>query len=155
MEVKCLFSTTLEAEIFSKSSWIETEANGGHRGDRTLNRTRSRYDQTRLVSGSDSQARVARVLHQRVRSLAGPTRPVRRQRDREHEGSIGRGSASGHDRPDVSGRGWMLTGIDRTVALWHPVSLSGASGHAPQRASLWRLDARARPISFDRRVRSL
>jgi hypothetical protein len=30
MEMKCLFSTTPVAEIFSKSSWIETETNGGH-----------------------------------------------------------------------------------------------------------------------------
>jgi hypothetical protein len=78
VEVKRLFSTTLEAEIFSKSSWIETEVNGSHRGDRTLNQMRSRYDRTRPVSGSGSQARVARVLHQRVRSLVGPARPVRR-----------------------------------------------------------------------------
>jgi hypothetical protein len=42
VKVKRLFSTTPEAEIFSKSSWIETEANGGHWGDRTLNWTRSR-----------------------------------------------------------------------------------------------------------------
>jgi hypothetical protein len=35
VEVKCLFSTTPEAEIFSKSSWIETEMNGGQWGDRT------------------------------------------------------------------------------------------------------------------------
>jgi hypothetical protein len=30
VEVKRLFLTTPVAEIFSKSSWIETEANGGH-----------------------------------------------------------------------------------------------------------------------------
>jgi hypothetical protein len=30
VKVKRLFSTTPEMEIFSKSSWIETEANGGH-----------------------------------------------------------------------------------------------------------------------------
>jgi hypothetical protein len=30
MEVKCIFSTTPVAEIFSKSSWIETEANESH-----------------------------------------------------------------------------------------------------------------------------
>jgi hypothetical protein len=148
MEVKRLFFTTPEAEILSKPSWIETEANGDHRGDRTLNRTRP-------VSGSGSQARVARVLHQCDRSLAGPARPVRCQRDREREGSIGRGSVSGHDRPDASGRGWVLTGIDWMLALWRPISLSDASSHAPQRASLWRPDARAHPISFDRRVRSL
>jgi hypothetical protein len=37
VEVKRLFFTTPVAEIFSKPSWIETEANGGHWGDRTLN----------------------------------------------------------------------------------------------------------------------
>jgi hypothetical protein len=30
VEVKCIFSTTPEAENFSKSLWIETEVNGGH-----------------------------------------------------------------------------------------------------------------------------
>jgi hypothetical protein len=30
VEVKCIFSTTPVAEILSKSSWIETEANGCH-----------------------------------------------------------------------------------------------------------------------------
>jgi hypothetical protein len=57
VEVKCLFSTTPKAEIFSKSSWIETEVNGGHWGDRTLNQTRSRHDRTRPVSDSSSLAR--------------------------------------------------------------------------------------------------
>jgi hypothetical protein len=62
---------------------------------------------------------------------------------------------SGHDRPDASGRGWVLTGIDRTLALWRSVNLSSASGHAPQRASLWRPDARARPITLARERVSL
>jgi hypothetical protein len=53
VEVKCIFSTIPEAEIFSKSPWIETEANGGHWGDRT----RSRHDRTRSVSDSSSLAR--------------------------------------------------------------------------------------------------
>jgi hypothetical protein len=44
VEVKRLFSTMPEAEIFSKSSWIEIEANGGHWDDRTLNQTWSRHD---------------------------------------------------------------------------------------------------------------
>jgi hypothetical protein len=30
VEVKCIFFTMTEVENFSKSSWIETEANGGH-----------------------------------------------------------------------------------------------------------------------------
>jgi hypothetical protein len=42
-EVKCLFSTTPEVEK-------ETEANDGHCGDRTLHRTRSRFDRTRPIS---------------------------------------------------------------------------------------------------------
>jgi hypothetical protein len=42
-ELKSLFSTTPEVGK-------ETEANGGHRGDRTLHRTRSWNDQTRPVS---------------------------------------------------------------------------------------------------------
>jgi hypothetical protein len=109
----------------------ETEANGGHWGDRTLNQTRSRFDRTRSVSSSSSQVRVTRVLHQRVRSLARPARPVRCQRYSECEGSIGHGGASGHDRPDMSDREWVLTRIDQMLALWRPVSsavrLVGAS----------------------------
>jgi RNA binding exosome subunit len=42
-ELKRLFSTTPEVRK-------ETEANEGHRGDRTLNRTRSLHDRTRPVS---------------------------------------------------------------------------------------------------------
>jgi hypothetical protein len=80
VEVKCLFSTTPKAEIFSKSSWIETKANGDHWGDRTW----SRYDQTCPVSGSNSQARVARVLHRCVRSLTGLARPVRRLEEQQN-----------------------------------------------------------------------
>jgi hypothetical protein len=44
-EVKYLFSTAPEVGK-------ETEANGGHRGDRTPHRTRSRYDRTRPVSST-------------------------------------------------------------------------------------------------------
>jgi hypothetical protein len=73
VKVKCIFFTTPEAENFSKSSWIETEANAGHCSDRT----RSQHDRTRPVSGSSSQARDARALHQRVRLVTGPVRPVK------------------------------------------------------------------------------
>jgi hypothetical protein len=52
-EVKCLFSTGLEVGK-------ETEANGGHYGDRTLHRTRSRFDRTHPVSSQ--QLLGARVL---------------------------------------------------------------------------------------------
>jgi hypothetical protein len=54
----------------------ETEANGGHRGDRTLDRTRSQFDRTR---------------------------PVSVQRLRVFLFLIGRGGASSHCRPDASG----------------------------------------------------
>jgi hypothetical protein len=52
------------AEVFSQSSWIETKVNGGLWGDRTLNRTQSRHDQTRPVSSS------------RVLRTCAPARPV-------------------------------------------------------------------------------
>jgi hypothetical protein len=70
VEVKCIFSTTPKAEIFSKESWIETEANEGHWCDRTLNRTRSRHDQMHPISSSSSLARADWGLP--------PTRPVTR-----------------------------------------------------------------------------
>jgi hypothetical protein len=54
----------------------ETEANGGHRGDRTLDRTRSQFDRTR---------------------------PVSVQRLRVFLFLIGRGGTSSHCRPDTSG----------------------------------------------------
>jgi hypothetical protein len=70
-ELKRLFSTTPEFGI-------ETEANGGHKGDRTLHRTRSRFDRTRPVSSTEqSGTRGFRVCNRRVRSLAGPAHPVR------------------------------------------------------------------------------
>jgi hypothetical protein len=87
-ELKRLFSTTPEVEK-------ETEANGGHRGDRTLDWTRSLFDQTR---------------------------PVSVQRLRMFLFLIGRDGASGHCRPDASGRSGSLLDSNRTLALWHPVS---------------------------------
>jgi hypothetical protein len=87
-ELKRLFSTTPEVRK-------ETEANGGHRGDRTLNRTRSLFDQTRPVS-------VQRLC---VFQFDDQTR-----------------SASGHCRPDAFGRSGSLLDSNRTLALWRPVS---------------------------------
>jgi hypothetical protein len=52
-KLKRLFSTTPEVGK-------ETEANGGHSGDRTLNRTRSWFDRTRPVSSMQQSG--ARVL---------------------------------------------------------------------------------------------
>jgi hypothetical protein len=37
----------------------------------------------------------------------------------KHVRLIGRCGALGHDRLDASGRKWVLTGNDRTLALWH------------------------------------
>jgi hypothetical protein len=87
-KLKRLFSITLEVGK-------ETEANGGHRGDRTLNRTRCLVDRTRPVSV------------QRLR--------VFQFNDRMR-------SASGHCRPDASGHSGSLLDSNRTLALWRPVS---------------------------------
>jgi hypothetical protein len=95
MEVKRLFSTTSEVEIFSKESWIGTKVTGlTGRGLGMTGRIRS------VLPACCERA------HGHVWSLVGPARPVRRQRDSEREGLIGRGGASGHDRPDASGYEW-------------------------------------------------
>jgi hypothetical protein len=73
----------------------ETEANGGHRGDRTLDRTRSLFDRTC---------------------------PVSVQRLHVFLFLIGHGGASGHYRSDASGRSGSLLDSNRTLALWRPVS---------------------------------
>jgi hypothetical protein len=87
-ELKRLFSTTPEVGK-------ETEANRGHRVDRTLDRTRSLFDRTR---------------------------PVSVQRLRVFLFLIGRGGASGHCRSDTSGRLGSLLDSNRTLALWRPVN---------------------------------
>jgi hypothetical protein len=87
-ELKRLFSTMPEVGN-------QTEANGGHRGDRTLDRTRSLYGRTRPVS----------VQRLRVFQFV----------DRTH-------SASGHSRSVASGRSGSLLDSNRTLALWRPVS---------------------------------
>jgi hypothetical protein len=73
----------------------------------------------------------------------------------KHARSIGRGGASGHDRPDASGRVWVLTGIDRTPGLCRPVSSSGASGRVVSNANQRRPDAVTASGQFDRHVRSV
>jgi hypothetical protein len=69
-ELKRLFSTTPEVRK-------ETEVNGGHRGDRTLDRTRSLFDRTRPISVQ--RLRLSRLVDRTC-------------------------SASGHDRLDASNR---------------------------------------------------
>jgi hypothetical protein len=86
-ELKRPFSTTPEVGQ-------EMEANGGHRGDRTLDRTRSLFDRTSPVS----------VQRLRVFQFVDRTR-----------------SASGHSRSDASGRLGSLLDSNRTLALWRPV----------------------------------
>jgi hypothetical protein len=73
----------------------------------------------------------------------------------KHARSIGRGGASGHDRPDVSDRVWLLTRIDRMLGLWRLVSSSVASGHVVSNAIQRRPDAATASGQFDRRVRSV
>jgi hypothetical protein len=87
-ESKHLFSTTPEVRK-------ETEANGGHKGDRTLDRTRSLFDRTRPVSV------------QRLHVFQFDDRTC---------------SAFGHCRPNASGRSGSLLDFNRTLALWRPVS---------------------------------
>jgi hypothetical protein len=85
-ELKRLFS-------LRRKSKKETEANGGHRDDRTLNRTRSLHDRTRPVS----------VQRLRVFHLDDRTR-----------------SAFGHSRSDTFGRSGSLLDSNRTLALSRP-----------------------------------
>jgi hypothetical protein len=69
-EVKLLFSTMPEVENFSESSWIEIEVTGS-------DRTWSQFDRTCPVSGSSCAWRGCGQFDRRVRSIAGPTRPVK------------------------------------------------------------------------------
>jgi hypothetical protein len=73
------------------------KSNGGHRSDRTLDRTRSLFDRTCPVS----------VQRARVFQLFDWTR-----------------GASGHSRSDASGHRGSLLDSNRTRALWRPVSSS-------------------------------
>jgi hypothetical protein len=124
--LKCLFSTTSEVGK-------ETEANGGHRGDRTLHRTRSWYDRTRPVS--TAQARVLGFAtgvsgHSRDRCVrSGAQEELRFAR------TIGRGARPvTHDRtrPIVEGAYWTLTGRGhchiRSLTGARPVVTSWARG---------------------------
>jgi hypothetical protein len=102
--LKCLFSTTPKVGK-------ETEANGGHRGDRTLHRTWSWYDQTRPVS--TAQTRVLGFItgasgHSRDRCVRSVT-----QRELRFTRMIGREARLvTHDRtrPIVEGAYWTLIG---------------------------------------------
>jgi hypothetical protein len=100
VEVKHLFSTMPVVKIFFKSSWIETEANGYHWGDQTLNRTWSWHDRTCLVSDNSSLARGLGF----TTGMSGHS-----QDQRVRSGA--RGTTNAKDRSDVVAR---LVTIDRT-----------------------------------------
>jgi hypothetical protein len=145
-EVKCLFSTTPEVGK-------ETEANGGHCGDRTLHQTRSRIDQTRPVSSQQLlEGRVLGFLTGRWSSLTSasgqftcaqkkstrPARPV------PHEtGASGQVSRGAERSGVLIGRAARPIMCDRTRlvtlgAYWTP------TGRQVQRV---RSNARARPVT--------
>jgi hypothetical protein len=123
-DLKCLFSTTPEAENFSKSSWIETAANGGHWCDRT----RSRHDRTRPVSVStSSQARELGFATGASGLSWNQSVQSRTQRTARVSELIGRGGTSGHVRLDASDHArssldpyWTQTGL----SAWHVRSFS-------------------------------
>jgi hypothetical protein len=155
-ELKCLFSTTPKVGK-------ETEANGGHRGDRTLHRTRSWYDRTRPVStaqtrvlgfvtGVSSHSQDQRVRSctqwklQNARMIGRATRPVTLDRT----------------RPIVEGACWTLTGrwhsrvrssqgARLVMSLRARYCAIGASEHCQGRVRSWQRRVR----SWQQRVRSL
>jgi hypothetical protein len=123
--VKRLFSITPEVRK-------ETEANGGHCGDRTLHRTRSRFDRIRPVSSQ--QLWGARVLGFAT-SVSSPSRN-RSVRSGSQRGRAGRRAdrthgVSDHMQSNASGRGGSLLDSDRTPGAARPVKCWSASGHFP------------------------
>jgi hypothetical protein len=92
----------------------ETEANGGHCGDRTLHRTRSWFDRTRLVSSSQQSG--ARVLGFAT-GASGPSQ------NRSIRSGIQRGKAIRRaDRTcGASSRGGSSLDSDRTPGAARPV----------------------------------
>jgi hypothetical protein len=114
-EVKCLFSTAPEVGK-------ETEVNGGHCGDQTLDWTLSWFDRTRPVSSQ--QLSGTRVLG----FATGASSP---SRDRSVQSGTQRGRAgrradrmcgvSGHMRSDASGRGGSLLDSGRTPGVARPI----------------------------------
>jgi hypothetical protein len=136
-ELKCLFSTTPEVGK-------ETEANGGHRGDRTLHRTWSWFDRTRPVSSTQQSG--TRVLgfatgafgHSRDRRVRSGT-----QRELQNARSIGHAARLvTRDRTHLVIEGAYWTPIGR----WH-YRVRSLSGACPVNASRARGTVRsARPV---------
>jgi hypothetical protein len=129
VEVKCILFTTLVAEIFFKSSWIETQTKESHwMTERGLGTTDASGQWLLLCA-----ARGARVYNQRVRSLMGPARPVTHpgeQRGGKFDRTRWRvrSHATRRVRSTKSLCGTSLDS-DRTLALSRPVVAWSASGH--------------------------
>jgi hypothetical protein len=136
VEVKRLFSTAPDAKKWRRKGVIGVIGHGW--------RVRSAHPMCR---GSTCTSASGRSWDWRVWSSS---REVAK-----HARSIERGGASGHDRPDMSSCVWVLTGIDRTRALWRPVSSSGTSGRMVSNANQRRPDAATLFGQFDRHVRSV
>jgi hypothetical protein len=112
VEVKRLFSTMPVAEIFSKSSWIEIEANGSHWGDRT----RYRHDRTCPVSDSSSLARglgftIGASGHSRDRHVRSGARGTTNAKGRSD--AVARPVTIDRTRPVVSGS------LRESTGRWH------------------------------------
>jgi hypothetical protein len=101
-----------ETPIFHCAGGKETETKGSHWGDRTLVRTRDRMlDRTRsrvqlVLPTSRGSARTGASSRSRDRHVRSSPRETVK-----HATLIGHGGASGHDRPNASGREWVLTGL--------------------------------------------
>jgi hypothetical protein len=123
-----VFSTFCGSEtpIFHCSGGEEMETNGGHRGDRTLSRTRSRRNQTRPVSNSGSLAR----------GLGFSTGASGHSRER-------RIWSGARETANVKGRSDIVT---------RPVTIDRSRGQQRESVATGRLGA---SDQFDRRVRSL
>jgi hypothetical protein len=119
VEVKRLFSLCQKSE----------KKRSGHRGDRTLNRTRSRFDRTRPVSSTQQSG--AWVLGSATDAF-GPSRnrSVRSgtQRSRAWRRADRMRGASSHTRSNASGHDRSSLDRDRTLALSRPVVAWSASG---------------------------
>jgi hypothetical protein len=130
-ELKSLFSTTPEVGK-------ETEANGGHRGDRTLHRTRSWYDRMRLVStaqarvlgfatgmSSHSRDRRVRLGVQRKLSFARTIGHVRSLREltglKPDAGTVASGRCEGRVRSLLRGRAVQCDRRVRSFEAARPV----------------------------------
>jgi hypothetical protein len=128
VEVKRIFCTASEAK---KRRLKEVTGVTGRWTGHWIGRDRRVRSVHPACRGSACTGASSRSWDRRVRS--SPSEVAKDAR------SIGRSGASNHDRPDASSREWMLTGNDRTLALWHPVKFCSASGRSMTIGALSRL----------------